>query len=196
MGFQDPISNLIRNPGDPFSSDATIDVYNFSNFTNNGDGVEWIPFDMGGPDYHRMVTMIDPTTGLPRIIFGNDQGIWTALDNNGAFETQVGSSDPLAGIERNGNLQITQFYYGAAQPSNAAALIAGALFYGSAQDDGTPVSASDIITSGNISWTGPTGDASGVATDQQGLGTVYQYKWPCCGGNYYRFLPGQQCGRT
>ena len=45
---------------------------------------------------------------------------------------------PLPGINRNGNLQITQFYYGAAQPSSAAAQIAGALFYGSAQDNGGP----------------------------------------------------------
>ena len=84
--------------------------------------------------------MIDPTTGLPRLIFGNDQGIWSVLDNNGTFETQIGASDPLPGNSRNGNLQITQFYYGAAQPSNAAALIAGSLFYGSAQDNGGPVS--------------------------------------------------------
>ena len=42
---------------------------------------------MGGTDYHRIVTMVDPTTGLPRLIFGNDQGIWSVLDNNGTFET-------------------------------------------------------------------------------------------------------------
>ena len=44
---------------------------------------------------------------------------------------------------RNGNLQITQFYYGAAQPSRLAAQIAGALFYGQAQDDGFPRSSSE-----------------------------------------------------
>ena len=41
-------------------------------------------------------------------------------------------------LSRNGNIQITQFYYGAAQPSNLAAQIAGALFYGQAQDNGQP----------------------------------------------------------
>ena len=51
----------------------------------------------------------------------------------------------LPGIDRNGNLQITQFYYGAAQPSNLAAQIAGALFYGSAQDNGGPVSDPNIL---------------------------------------------------
>ena len=142
-----------------------------------------------GPTTTRVATMIDPTTGLPRLIFGNDQGVWSVLDNNGTFETQIGSSgyssvstDQLAGIDRNGNLQITQFYYGAAQPSSAAAQIAGALFYGSAQDNGGPVSDPNILSNGNITWSGPSGDATGVATDQQGVGTAYQYFWPCCGG--------------
>ena len=125
---------------------------------------------MSGTDYHSVATMIDPTTGLPRLIFGNDQGVWSVLDNNGTFETQIGSSDSLPGINRNGNLQITQFYYGAAQPSSAAAQIAGALFYGSAQDNGGPVSDPNIITNGNITWSGPSGDATGVGTDQQGAG--------------------------
>ncbi len=64
MGFHGSYLDLIRNPGSPFSSSATIYVFNYGNFTNNGDGVEWIPFDVGGTDYHRMVTMIDPLTGL------------------------------------------------------------------------------------------------------------------------------------
>ncbi len=139
--------------------------------------------------------MIDPTTGLPRLIFGNDQGVWSILDNNGTFETQIGSSNQLAGVDRNGNLQITQFYYGAAQPSSAAAQIAGALFYGSAQDDGGPASPANLISSGNITWNGPGGDASGVGTDQQGKGTLYQYWWPCCGGVYTDFFQVNGVGR-
>ncbi len=55
-------------------------------------------------------------------------------------------------MDRNGNLQITQFYYGAAQPRSAAAQIAGALFYGSSQDNGGPVSDPNILTDGNITW--------------------------------------------
>jgi subtilisin-like proprotein convertase family protein len=184
----DSYLNLIRLPGDPFVNDATIEVFNYANFTNNGAGVTWIPFDMTGTDYHRVVTMIDPTTGLPRLIFGNDQGVWSVLDNNGTFETSIGSSDATASMNRNGNLQITQFYYGAAQPSNAAAQIAGALFYGSAQDNGGPVSDPNILTNGNITWAGPTGDATGVATDQQGSGIAYQYFWPCCGGGFTDFF--------
>ena len=185
--------NFIRSPQDPFEVNATLDVFDYNSFTNNGAGVSWIPFDPGGTDYHSVTSMIDPLTGLPRLIFGNDQGVWTILDNNGTFETQVGSSASgvalgsptaqLASVDRNGNLQITQFYYGAAQPSTAAAQIAGALFYGSAQDDGGPVSDPNIISDGNITWSGPGGDATGVGTDQQGLGSGYQYFWPCCGGN-------------
>ena len=46
----------------------------------------------------------------------------------------------------------------------------------------------DIITNGNIVWNGPGGDAAGVATDQQGTGTLYQYFWPCCGGGDTNFF--------
>ena len=184
----DSYLNLIRYPGDPFQTDATIYVFNYATFTNNGAGVTWTPFDMSGTDYHRVVTMIDPTTGLSRLIFGNDQGVWSVLDNNGSFETSIGSSTPTPNLDRNGNLQITQFYYGAAQPSNAAAQIAGALFYGSAQDNGGPVSDPSILTNGNITWSGPGGDATGVGTDQQGSGVAFQYFWPCCGGAYTDFF--------
>ncbi len=189
--------NYIRNPSGPFVSSGTLFVYNYSQFTNNGAGATWIPFDMPGTDYHKVAAMVDPTTGLPRLIFGNDQGIWSVLDNNGVFQTQIGSNDILPGINRNGNLQITQFYYGAAQPSNAAAQIAGALFYGGAQDNGGPVSDPNIIANGNITWAGPGGDSSGVGTNQQGNGSAYQYFWPCCGGNatdFFQYIPPGQSG--
>src|SRR5262249_20946142 len=164
--------NLIRFPGDPFQTDATIDVFNYATFTNNGAGVNWVPFDMSGTDYHRVVTMIDPATGLARLIFGNDQGVWTVLDDNGTFETSIGSSTPTASMDRNGNLQITQFYYGAAQPSSAAAQIAGALFYGSAQDNGGPVPAPNILTNANIQGGRPAGDGPGVGTGAEDPGTA------------------------
>ena len=173
--------NFIRNPEDPFVANATLDVFNYSQFTNNGDGVEWIPFDVGGTDYHRIVTMVDPTTGLPRLIFGNDQGIWSVLDNNGTFETQIGASDPLPVNSRNGNLQITQFYYGAAQPSNAAALIAGALFYGSARttagrararaSSATATSSGTVLAATPRAWP-PTSRATARPTSTSGLAAV------------------------
>ena len=181
-GFDDPTyyENFIRSPAAPFLANSTLDVFDYASFTNNGAGVTWIPFDPGGTDYHSVTAMVDPLTGLPRLIFGNDQGVWSILDNNGTFETQLGASGTgaqlgsptaqLAGVDRNGNLDITQFYYGATQPSTAAAEIAGAMFYGSAQDDGGPVSDPNIITNGNITWSGPGGDATGVGTDQQVAG--------------------------
>ena len=52
---------------------------------------------MGGTDYHRVITMIDPMTGLPRLIFGNDQGVWSVLDNNGTFEIAGRHLDQLPG---------------------------------------------------------------------------------------------------
>ena len=58
-----------------------------------------------------------------------------------------------------------------------------------------------MLTNGNITWTGPEGDGTGVATDQTGTGTSYRYNWPCCGGDITDFfrvkLPGQaELGRT
>ena len=199
-----PYENFLRAPQEPFLAISTLYTANYASFTNNGAGVSWIPFDPGGTDYHSVTAMIDPLTGLPRLIFGNDQGVWTMLDNNGTFETQIGSSAdgvalgssnlPMANVDRNGNLAITQFYYGAVQPSTAAAEIAGAMFYGSSQDNGGPVSDPNILTDGNLSWFGPTGDTAGVGMDETGSGTAYQYFWPCCGGfdtNFFQYIgPG------
>ncbi len=200
-----PTINLIRNPASPLSGTATFTVgSNMGTFQNSGAGATWIPFDgaTGFTDQHRMVTIIDPLTGHSRIITGDDQGIFSAVDNNGTIDSGIGSAS-LPGNSRNGNLQITQFYYGAVQPSSAAAQVKGALIYGSAQDDGTPNSGANVLTNGNIFWSGPTGDATGVATDQTGglvngvlNPTLYQYHWPCCGGNGTDFFQVNGVGRT
>jgi len=179
-GGPTPYTNFIRGPLAPFVSDQTQVVPNAASFINNGAGVKWIPFDIGGTDQHRIITMVDPLTGHARIIIGDDQGVYTAVDNNGTFDAGIGNAQSPA-ASRNGNLQITQFYYGASQPSSLAAQVAGALFYGSAQDDGGPRSDPNVLNNGNITWNGPGGDASGVNTDQQGSGTFFQYWWPCCG---------------
>ena len=111
--------NFIRNPHSPFDSGSTLFVYNLGQFTNNGFGATWTPFDVSGTDYHRFFTMIDPTTGLPRIVFGNDQGVWSVIDDHGVQLAGQGvGTQPTPSMDRNGNLQITQFYYGAVQPSN------------------------------------------------------------------------------
>ena len=189
-----PTINLLRQPGDPLGGSSTIYVFNTNAFANSGANVSWIPFDLGGTDQHRMVTMVDPITGLTRIIIGDDQGVFTAVsDATGNLVSGVGTAQTATG-PRSGNLQITQFYYGAAQPSSAAAQIAGALFYGQAQDDGSQNSDPNVITNGNIGWVGPAGDGTGVATDQTGSGTVYRFNWPCCGGGGTDFFQVQVNG--
>jgi len=204
--------NFIRDPQQPFlANDSTLFVYNYNSFANTGAGVTWIPFDVpelnevAGTAYQASVAEIDPTTGLPRLIFGNSQGVWSVLDNSGTVETSIGSpgaTPNVPNLNRNGNLQITQFYDGAAQPSNVAAQVADALFYGAAQDNGGPFSDPKILTDGNLQWSVPPGDisenlnSSGVAVDQQGLGTLDQYWFPGTGGDYTSFFQVNGTGRT
>jgi hypothetical protein len=194
-----PIINLIRNPASPLGGNATFYVTGVASFGNTGAGVKWMPFDVGvagTTDQHRVVAIRDPLTGHARLIFGDDQGVFSVVDNgDGTVSNGIGTA-ASASTSRNGNLQITQFYYGAAQPSSAAAQIAGALFYGQAQDDGFPRSDPNVLNNGNIFWNGGGGDGTGVATDQTGVGTLYQYNWPCCGGNLTDFFQVNGVGRT
>ena len=179
---------MLRDPDSPFLTPASLQFTNIASFGNSGEDNLWMPFDGGGldgTDEHELIVFRDPLTGRTRLIFGNDQGVWTGTDRGDGTPTgSVGSAVSVVG-SRNGNLQITQFYDGAAQPSTLAADLAGALFYGVAQDDGWPTSTADALDTGFISWTGGSGegDASGVKTDQTGSGTAYYYKWPCCGGS-------------
>ena len=185
--------DMLRDPDNPFLTPASLQFTGITSFTNTGIGATYLPFDgsdpangiagLDGTDQHRLVAFTDPITGDTRLIFGDDQGIWTGTDSgNGVGLSAIGGSIG-AGGSRNGNLQITQFYDGATQPSTLAADISGALFYGVAQDDGFPVSDNHVLDNGNISWSGGSGegDASGVKVDQTGTGTAYYYKWPCCG---------------
>src|SRR5262249_26775596 len=149
---------FIRNPSGVFLN-STISVFNANQFNNTGADVKWTPFDgfdNGSTDHHRIITFVDPLTGHARIIVGDDQGVYTTVDNNGTFSSGIGTDQVGTGA-RNGNLQITQFYYGAAQPSSAAAQVAGAMFYGQAQDDGFPRSDPSVLNDGNIGWSGSTG---------------------------------------
>jgi len=190
--------NFIRSPLFPFYAGATLTVDGAkagTQFTNSGAEVKWIPFDIGGTDQHRIFVTRDPLTGHARLIIGDDQGVYSAVDNNGTFDSGIGTASAPGG-SFNGNLQITQFYYGAAQPSNLAAQVSAALFYGSAQDNGGPASDGNILNNGNLSWGGPGGDATGVATNPQGDGTLYQYWWPCCGGNGTSFFQVDGVGKT
>jgi subtilisin-like proprotein convertase family protein len=194
--------NLIRNPFSPFVANSTIIVTdNIKNFNNTGvrdAQAKVTPYNAvdGSTDQHRVISMIDPLTGHTRLIFGDDQGVFTAVDmGDGTFTNGIGTAQSVNG-PRNGNLQIGQFYGGAVQPSQLAAEMAGALFYSAQQDNGIPNSTSSVLTTGNIGWSGPGGDATAVKTDQTGSGTVFQYVWPCCGGRNTDFFQVNGIGRT
>jgi hypothetical protein len=197
-----PTLNLNRRPGSPFLTNATMYVFNVVQFSNTGSNASWTPFDiaaasLGGNDMQRMTVMRDPLTGLTRILIAGDHSVMTAVDNDGQFLTNVGTA-PITFGNRTGNLQISQFYFGASQPSFIGAQISGSMFYGAAQDDGAPQSAADPLGTGQIDWPAGTGrgDSGGVATDQQGNGTVFQYHWPCCGGRLTDFFQVNGVGRT
>ncbi|WP_220369774.1 Ig-like domain-containing protein [Paludisphaera rhizosphaerae] len=177
--------NYIRDPDNPFNATATRFAVGLGQFTNNGFGTEWIPFDAPlsiadttTPTYNRLVTIVDPITGLPRLIYGSNRGVYSVLDDNGTqlVGTSVGTT-PTPVADRNGNLQIAQFYYGAVQPNNAgtASSVDAALF-AAAGNDGGQVSSSNVLNTGYLTWFQTSGGANsgGVAFDQQGTGTIYQ----------------------
>ncbi len=185
-GLSGEFFNLTRDPANPFLTDATLFIDSTKNFVNNGADVKWRTFfnPLGGTaDIHQIISYIDPVTRKNRLIYLGDQSIGSGVDFGDGLDTFVGNLGftRLPFANRTGNMQITQFYDGAAQPSTLAGDIAQAFFYGGSQDNGSPRSRGDVLRTGNIQWFGPAGDASGMATDQTGSGTAYGYQWPCCG---------------
>ena len=178
--------NLNGQPGNPDGS-STFKVTNTAGFTNDGTNVTWTPFDFTIGDNHRFIAIKDPLTGHARLIAGDDHGVWTAVDNNGVQTSGVGTAATPSG-DRTGNLQQTQFYYGAAMPDGSA-------FLGQAQDNGSSTSP-NVLETGSLGWNVQLGDGTGVATDQTGTGTVYRYNWPCCGGDGTNFFQVNGIGRT
>ncbi len=206
--FETPFLNLLRDPANPFVANATLFLSNSARFNNFGDDIRFAPFidvlasgnvrsDLDASALHEAVAIRDPLTGRTRLIFGTDNGVFSAVDrgdgtliteigmaqsatavSTGATLTSVAGAPSVRNFSRNGNLQITQFYQGALQPSLLAGEIAGALFYGMAQDNGFPASDPLLLRNGNLVWTGPRGDGTGVGTDPGGTGNVYQYRWP------------------
>ena len=98
------------------------------------------------------------------MIAGNLTGIYSGLDDNGTFEATIGTSTATPGVNRNGNLDLAQVYYGAVQPSSAAAQVAGALFYAGAQNIGGQASDPSICS--------PTAISSGASDLRAELGHV------------------------
>jgi len=207
-----PYLNLIQDPTQPFRTDATVFVNNVGSFTNDGSGVRYTPIDemlksnagdlVPSSNMHSVVTMVDPITGRTRLIFGNDQGVFTGVLNpDGTLNTGIGNAVSPT-YSRNGNLSINQFYYGAAGSSSLAAQVAQALFYGSGLNSGLVSSDPNVLNNGNTVWQGSTNGArlgfNGVTSGDQattgvGVGYVrdtspsntlgynailYQFVWP------------------
>lgn len=181
--------SLISNPFNPFSVNASVLVGDTYQFANSGAGARNMIFGSAfGSEtnyQHRLVTLVDPLTGRTRIIFGCDTGVGTGVDNgDGSISLGIGTATATTG-DRNGNLGITQFFYGAAQPSKLAAQAALSLFYGNTYHNGYVTTAPDVLTTGDINWNNDStyavasdGSGGGVATDGTGSGTVYTFRWP------------------
>ena len=109
-----PFLNLIRNPNSPYTANATIFVSNSAQFTNDGSGVTWIPYDFGVTDSHRLLTIRDPLTGHARLILGDDQGVWSIVDNNGTLSfdewaVKAETKFALADKDKSGAMNAAEF---------------------------------------------------------------------------------------
>jgi hypothetical protein len=184
--------NMEVNPFNYFAQGATTlvsEILPTPGFANNGDNIAgWKGIDAFASSnpatfYHRLLTMVDPLTGHARLIIADSQGLYTAVDaGDGTQLTTIGGT-PVVNGSRTGNMQATQFNGGATQPSILAADIAQALFYGNTQNNGDPHSRPDILSTGEIDWSGPkSGTGRGVATDQTGTGYVYNFNVPLNNG--------------
>jgi subtilisin-like proprotein convertase family protein len=183
-----PFLNLLRDPARPFDVNATIPVSGVAHFNNTGTKSRWTPFLRATqPDpfldpstdtwsrptrnFHQILTLRDPLTGRARLIFANDEGVFTAVDEgDGTLAGSLGSvadltttagDVPIVNGSRNGNLAIAQFRAGASQPSTLSAELATikGMFYGTGEDTGQPASDPGIINVGapgygNLSWRG------------------------------------------
>lgn len=186
---RDDFFNMYRDPYNPFLTPSTF-TYQAplppnppAFWTNNGTDIRWNylsgindVFNTSGNSpfrVHELLALRDPLTGLTRLLVGNDQGVFTAVDRGDAtLHTGIGSADSVRG-SRNGNLQIAQMLSGAIQPSTLAADVAGSLAYGMALNNGTQASSADLINSGNLNW--QTYDQTGfndlISTAVDGNGT-------------------------
>jgi sugar lactone lactonase YvrE/subtilisin-like proprotein convertase family protein len=206
-------TDLIADPYSPFLRNATILATSAGSFNNLGEDssyASYLPILQGTSSLYTVFTMKDPLTGRSRLIYGDANGVYTGVDQgNGQLLQSLGGvadlgqatgNTPVVTGSRVGNLQITQFFYGAAQPSVLAAAVAanipgsGGLFYGNSWNNSFPVSDPNILSNGNLNWLTPSTlnitpseannvsqSGTGVATDQTGTGTAYSFQWPCCG---------------
>ena len=183
--------NLLTDPQDKFAANATLLSQNVTQVNNTGADAKWFPVVANSPlldgssGQHAMVTFVDPLTGESRLILADNQGIYSGVDDNGTFNTGIGTAVAPLG-SRNGNLALTQFYYGAVQPSAHLTSGTTVFAYGGAQNVGGPKSG-DFLTTGTQQWTSTIGTVLGVATDPTGSGTTYQFVNPGqAGTNFFQ----------
>jgi subtilisin-like proprotein convertase family protein len=142
--------DLYRDPENPFELPSTLQFQNITQFNNQGTGAQWEPFTYfldNSTNIHAIVTETDPLTGEIRVIVGDDDGIFSGVDNGDSLSTSdedgitLNDQDNQAPTEgfaavvtgtRNGNLQLAQLAAGTAQPSTLAASITNALYYAAA----------------------------------------------------------------
>ena len=162
---------------------------------------------------HSIVTFVDPLTGNTRLLVGDDQGVFSGeLTPNGTLTTSIGTA-AIPAYSRNGNLQLAQVNYGAAQPSITLSPTGSSnqgggtntptgLLYGNSYNLGQFASDPNILTNGNIAGQGSTDGAPaglfsassadqsgiGISVDQQGNDVAYRYLDPAYGGNGSDFL--------
>jgi len=198
--------NLVRNPATPLAANSTFFVFNAQSFANSGADVLWTDVGamlQGADTVHDLLTLVDPLTGNARLIAGTDQGVFSAVDNDGDFQTAVGNAEAAFGT-RNGNLQLAQVHQGAVQPNSLAAQAQNALFHAMSWQIDFPASDPNILENGNLVWTdrdplSALGSGTGVATaqvDGPDRGTVFQFKWPTDGGRFTDFFQVNNVGRT
>ena len=203
-------------PGD-YVTGAGLPAYTFIESVNSStsvtlsadstvNGVEGLNNEISGTGYQILLTEVDPTTGLTRLIAGNLTGIYSGLDDNGTFEATIGSFDPHARDQ-------SQW-----QPRSRP----GLLRCGPAQQRGRPGRRGLVLRRcPEHRWTGvrpqldhrrrspvefprgaavPISIASGTAVDEQGNGTLFQYWSPGQGGggvdSYTDFVQVNGVGRT
>ena len=196
--LDNPSINITRNPLDPTDATSTLFISDVSAVVNDGFGAtfSYVGDFMTGRDVQELTLVRDPVSGGVRIYVGNSQSVFTglinadgSLENNRIDENAASLGRVNVQGARAGNLQFAQVNYGAVQPSDLAATVAGALFYANTRGMGDVQSTSDILTTGNTSYPLPGlnygenfGNAGGVGVfqnrDDTNRGTVYKYRMP------------------
>ena len=203
--FDTPFINMISDPNQPFLVGSTILTTHTLEFVNSGANATWTPFDQAlQPDpfntnpndpwsvpttgVQTITTMVDPTTGRTRLLIGDQNGVYSVVNQgNGTVLGSIGDASNLGtntgditivNGSRNGDLQIAQINDVGVEPSLLASQVSflQGMFYATTTNNGSPNSNANIIAPGqpgygNITWTRPEiirGTGQGIAVVQTG----------------------------